>query len=554
MEESMTDLVKKGSLGHILTSSQIITESDIASALEEQKRTGGRFGEVLVNLGIVAQEDIDWALSNQLDLPYIRLKKEMIDPEAVALVPAELARAYNFIPLICAGGELNIAIADPLNSAAVEAVERQTGLRVNLSVALIREIRQMLDEWYGPISHASLGFSSTAFSDKVLEAINNDISGCTLLNYLMVFIIQNRLSSLSLQPLGDDVAITVKRGGATRPIGTLAPNYYPDVALRLRKSANIAPCTELSTTGLFPFTYKSRPVTFQVAVMHGQGGDYITLRTHVSAIVPPRVAELRLPVAQEAAFNLLARSQQGITFFASRNCRERCRFIDLMLEEADTAGKNVIILGEEPGRMNKRFPRILLPRSEAERARLIMDALDHDPDILVIEDATEGMPFTAACRAAMRGKLVLAGLEIRGTRNVLRHLLLYQQKNCFLPGFVNGLVSFKGIQILCPACRTTYIPPREEQNVMRLAQPPAAFYRTSGCEECGHSGISMRRFLLDALVFDDEFLRVFEQSSDVAALDNYLRMVDYHGSDQEGLRLLMEGEVSPEEYIASVVL
>lgn len=550
----MSELVKKGTLGYILLSSQIVTESDILRALEEQKRSGSRFGEALVNLRIVTQEDIDWALSNQLDLPYIRLKKEMIDPAAIALVPAELARAYNLIPLICAAGELNIAIADPLNRAAVEAVERQTGLRVNLSVALIREIRQMVDEWYGPADKVRLDFRSASFSEKILEAINNDLSGDTLLNYLMVFILQNRLSSLSLQPLGDEVAITGKRGGVTRPIGTLASNYYPDITLRLRKSANICHLAESSTTGLFSFTYQSRPVVFQAAVMQGRGGDYITLRPHISSDIPPRVAELHLPVAQEAAFNLLARSQQGITFFASRNSQERCRFIDLMLEETDTSGKNVIILGEGPGRMNKRFPRIPLPHSEAERARLIMDALDHDPDILVVEDVTEGMPFTAACRAAMRGKLVLAGLEVRGTRNVLRHLLLYQQKNYFLPVFVNGLVSFKGIQILCPSCRATYIPPREELTAMHLDHPPATFHRTTGCNECGHSGFSMRRFLLDALIFDDEFLRVFEQSSDVAALDNYLRMVDYHGSEQEGLRLLMEGEVSPEEYIASVVL
>ena len=52
--------------------------------------------------------------------------------------------------------------------------------------------------------------------------------------------------------------------------------------------------------------------------------------------------------------------------------------------------------------MTKRFPRILLPRDEAERAETIMRALDHAPDILVIEDATEGMPFTAACRAAFQ--------------------------------------------------------------------------------------------------------------------------------------------------------
>jgi type II secretory ATPase GspE/PulE/Tfp pilus assembly ATPase PilB-like protein len=59
---------------------------------------------------------------------------------------------------------------------------------------------------------------------------------------------------------------------------------------------------------------------------------------------------------------------------------------------------------------------------------------------------------------------------------------------------------------------------------------------------------------VDVLTFDDEFLRIFEQSSDVATLENYLGMVGYHGLADEGLRLLMAGEVSPEEYIASVVL
>ena len=173
----MSELFKKGSLGDILFKSQIISESDILTALEEQKRNGSRFGEALVNLGIVTQEDIDWALSNQLDLPYIRLKKDMIDPEAVALVPGSLARTFNFIPLIKAGNELNIAIADPLNRTAVEAIERHTGLTVSISVALIREIREMIDLCYGEDRHDSMGFASTAFSGKVLETINADITG-----------------------------------------------------------------------------------------------------------------------------------------------------------------------------------------------------------------------------------------------------------------------------------------------------------------------------------------------------------------------------------------
>jgi type II secretory ATPase GspE/PulE/Tfp pilus assembly ATPase PilB-like protein len=549
----MSTQIKKGSLGAILSACNIITEADINAALEVQARTGARLGEALIGLGIVTQEDIDWALSNQLDLPYIRLKADMIDRDAVKLVPAATARKFNLIPLIKAGNELSIAISDPLNKAAINEVELLSGCQVNISVALIREIRDMIDSCYGSSGQEQLGFDSSAFSEKVLEVINSDLSGARLLDYLLIFIMQNRLSSLSLQPLGDLVTISGKRGGVSRPVATLAGTYYPDVTLKIRKSTDSVGSGH-NSAGLLTFNYRSHPITFQVVTMSGYGGEYITIRPHFSASVPNRLADLHLPARQETDFIQLSRAKQGITFFASRNIQERDRFIDLMLDEIDTSGKTVIILGEGPGKTNKRFPRILLPRDETERATTIMAALDHAPDILVIEDATEGMPFTAACRAAMRGKVVLAGIEIRGTRNVLRQLLLYQQQNYFLPFFVNGLVSFKGMQLLCPECRTPYAPPPEELAAMNLSEPPATFFRTTGCDACGHSGFSARKFLTDVIVFSEEFLRIFEQASDVAALENYLALIGYQGLAEEGLRLLKNGEVSPEEYITSVVL
>ena len=140
----MTEKAAKGPLGCILSASHIITEEDIAKAIEEQQRSGCRFGEALLQLGIATQEDIDWALSTQLDIPYIRLKRELIDAEALALVPPLMARTHKLIPLIRTGNELTIAIADPLNRKAIEEVELHTGLRVNTSVAHLQEIAAMI--------------------------------------------------------------------------------------------------------------------------------------------------------------------------------------------------------------------------------------------------------------------------------------------------------------------------------------------------------------------------------------------------------------------------
>lgn len=550
----MAEQINKGAMGAILSACNIIDEDDITAALEEQGRSGARFGEALINLGIVTQEDIDWALSNQLDLPYIHLKVDMIDPDAVRLVQAATARKFNLIPLIKAGNELSIAISDPLNKAAIEAVEQQTGCQVNISVAMVREIREMIAACYGSNENEQLGFASSSFSEKALEAINGDLSGAKLLDYLLIFMLQNRLSSLSLQPMGEFITVSGRRGGISRPIGTVAATYFLDFTRKIKKNIGITDPGGSNSNGVLTFAYRSHPITFKVATMAGYSGEYITIRPFVASSVPGRLTDLHLPEQQETDFIRLSRKRQGITFFASRNTEERNRFIDLMLEEIDTDGKNVIILGEGPGRMAKRFPRVVLPRDETERAAAIMRALDHAPDILVIEDATEGMPFTAACRAAMRGKLILAGLEIRGTRNVLRQLLLYQQQNFFLPVFVNGLVSFKGIQVLCRECRSEYTPPAEELTVMNLTESPASFYRTAGCDACGHSGFSSRQFLTDTIVFTDEFLHIFEQTNDIAALERYLGITGYHGLAEEGVRLLMAGDVSPEEYIASVLL
>jgi len=548
----MTESVR-GTLGEILSASQIITPDDVTAALEEQKRAGCRFGEALVRLGIVTQEDIDWALSNQLDIPYIRLKQEMIDPVAVFLIPASMARQHNCIPLIRAGDELHVALADPLNRMAVEAIELESGCSVSVSVALIREIREMIDAFYGCDQQDSLGFDSPLFSPDALDAINADLSGGILLDYLLIHALQNRLTSLSLQPLGDVIKIRGKRGDTASTIGTLQPKHYPDVTLGLRRAATGLPSGATSGRGILTFNYRSREVPFQVLVMTGVGGDFITVGLHTDSRIPTRLGDLHLPTAQEAAFAGLARAERGVTFFTSRIQRERECFMDLMLEESDTDGRNVIILGTGPGRMQKRFPQIPLPESAVDLARLVMNCLDHDPDILVIEDASEGPVFRAACRAGMRGKRILAGLDIQGTRSVLQHLL-HQQRNLLLPVFVNGVVSVTGIRLLCPSCKQEFSPPHEELAAMRLEQPLPLFYRAQGCEQCHYLGMSERRFLVDVLPLDEPLLQAFGQSTDVAALDKYLRETGHGGIAAEALGFLKRGEISPEEYIAAIIL
>jgi len=546
--------IKKGTLGEILSASQIITPDDISKALEEQKRAGCRFGEALVNLGIVAQEDIDWALSNQLDIPYIRLKQDMIDPAAIALIPAAMARTYNCIPLIRAGGELNIALADPLNRPAIEAIERESGCSVNISVALLREIREMIDVFYGIDLQDVMGFESPLFSVDALDAINADLSGGILLDYLLDHVLKNQMSSLSFHPLGDVVLIRGKRGGGAVTIGTLAPNHYPELSLRMRRNTVGLQPGASAGNGTLTFTDRSAETRFQAAFLSGEGGDCITLQQLADIPLPGRFADLHLPSEQASAFSALAGATKGVTLFASHDARERELMMDLMLEEMETDSRNVVILGGGAGQGSKRFPRVPLPEGAMDRARLLVAALDHEPDVLVVDDVSEAVVFGAACRAAMRGTLVLAGFDAQGTGTVLRQLLHFQRRSLFMSVCINGIVSVTGIRLLCPSCRCDYLPQREELAAMNLVSRPPAFSTSRGCDACGYRGFSERRFLVEALPFDETFLRMFETAVDTAEMERFLRESGHRGIEAQAQELLRRGVVSPEEYITSIIL
>jgi len=552
----MEGLVKEGSLGAILFSSQIITEEDIKAALEEQKASGCRFGEALVKLGVVTQEDIDWALSNQLNIPYVRLKREMIDQESVELIPASMARQYNLIPLLRMGDDLSLALADPLNKRGIEAVEELTGCQATISVALIREIREMQDIFYGPAEKSTtLGFEADCFPERVLAEINADIAGARFLDYLLVFIIQNKATSLSLQPVGDTVGIAIRRGGRTREIGRLSSTYYPDLVLRIRKLSKINGSTESTARGALGFRYKGGHIPFQVLLLRGVGGDCVTIKTQSAAPFPARLADLGSETKQSSQFRALAAASSGLVIVPQRDHEERCRLMDLYLEECATAGKSVLLLGNGLGKGTKRFPRIPLPAGQVEEAHgLLLAALEHDPDIIAVEDVTDSISFIAASRGAMRGKLVVAGISSPDVDTAFKHLLHLWHRHYFVPNCLRGVISWKGVATLCPQCRVEYTPSREEIAALRLATPVDKYYRSGGCPSCDQTGHKERHYLLDVIPFDEGMLAAFESARDSRDMEHYLHGAGYRGIMAQGHDLLQAGDISPLEYVASLLL
>ena len=501
----MESLVKEGALGSVLVRSRMITEQDIGAALDEQNKTGCRFGEALVSLGIVTQEDIDWALSSQLNIPYVRLKADMIDKSAVEMIPASIARKFDLLPIFHDVDEISIALADPLNRDAIDAVEQLTGCRATVSMPIMRELRDMLDIFYGPADDGNtFGFSSPFIPANILESINKDVGGATFLDFMLLHIIQSRLTSISMQPMGDHISVIGKQGQVTREIGRLTTDHYSDLMMLLRKHGRIKGTADISARGVLEFPHNGQKVRFQVLTLKGQGGDYVTLKIHVPFSFPAGLAELELSEENMRAFRNMASSKQGIVLFSSDPPEECFRMIDLFLEECDTTGKTVMILGERAGKGKKSFPRISFPQAvNGEMETFVAAVLDHDPDILVFEDLTDSQHFAAAARAAMRGKLVLCGVSCRDTGELFEYLMGFQRNGSLLSQ-LRGVISFRAGVSPCPDCSPG-----------------------GGCSACGHTGFIGRKYLVDVIPFAGDLIDVLSSAGEAGEVLKYLEDKGY---------------------------
>jgi len=552
----MNGVVKEGALGEVLLRSRIITEEELQAALEAQKVSGSRVGEALVQMGVVTQEDIDWALSHQLNIPYVRLKKENMDPAAIDKVPAQLARRYQLMPVFLSGDELSIAMADPLDKEAVAAVAAASGCQVTISVGLIREIREMQDLVYGPEADATgLNFTSPHFPDTVLDTINADLSGSTLLNRLLLYVVQQKCASLALQPLGGSVAVVSRCGGTTSEIGRFSAGRYPALLERVRAMAKVEESGRSAANGILLFLWQGKRIPFQLFMLRAAGGDYVTLKLHISTPPLASLWDLAVPPQKKGDLKALAATRRGMILFAVADSEERCRFLDLFIEASDTAGRTVLLFGEGVGRGSARFPRIPTQRDCcSETPFLVTRALEHDPDILVVEDATDVASFVAASKAVMRGKLVVAGLALPDKVSALKQLLYLRQKNYLIPSQLAGIVCCKGVRILCPSCKESYTPSPEELAALKLPAPSFPFFRPSGCPDCDHTGYSGRRFLLDVIRFDKKLLEAFELLRDSSEIVRFMKENGYRGLTEEGIELLEQGEISPGEFVAAILL
>jgi len=146
MREKKEEKEHSQKLGEILVHYKIITPVQLEEGLKIQKNREKRIGEILIDLGRVTQDEINWTLGKQLNLPYVRVNIGNIDIQLSKNLPEEILKKYKVIPIMELNNELVVAMADPTDEEAIETIKEVTKRKIKYVLASFENINETINQ------------------------------------------------------------------------------------------------------------------------------------------------------------------------------------------------------------------------------------------------------------------------------------------------------------------------------------------------------------------------------------------------------------------------
>ena len=164
---------KTGTIGEVLKGFGRITEEDVQTALEHQREHGGYFGEALVACGLVSEDELEFGLASQFDLPYLFPEADAVDLEAASLVSPEWALTHLTLPILKTEETLKVVVDSPLKEEPIEVLRRRTELEVELGLAAPATIRELIRQVYARAAALEEDEQDPLSLENLLDAVHD---------------------------------------------------------------------------------------------------------------------------------------------------------------------------------------------------------------------------------------------------------------------------------------------------------------------------------------------------------------------------------------------
>ena len=477
---------------------------ELGRPLTEQELTDEALGQALVHAGSqksnvldllvvekkFSEESVADSFARRLRLTRVNLAATLPDPDAVKLVPEEMARRYQLVPLKLENRSLVVVMSNPANMDAQRDIEFSTGKTLKVLVATRTEVLDALEKLFatGEVLKDFLENISDVHNfqlveeEKVAEVdLKDSLGGAELppvvkmVNLVVYDAIRNRSSDIHLEPTVNDMQVRVRIDGVMREFMQLPKWVCQPVVSRIKVLSKLDISERrVPQDGRLKVVIERRTVDMRISTLPTHLGEKVVMRILGSGQAP-QITELGFEPEDLEAILRAAQTPQGMLLVTGPTGSGKTTSLYSLLNHRKSPEVNIITV-EDP--VEYQLPGInqvqINPKAGLTFAASLRSCLRQDPDIILVGEIRDHETAEVAFHASMTGHLVLSTLHPNSAAATLSRLL-----DLGIDPFVAGssvilVMAQRLARKVCQFCKVNYSPP--EMVLKRLNLPADGVY------------------------------------------------------------------------------
>ncbi len=561
LEESIQSRIQKDSSSpkhaiYSLINQNIISEERLVDLLAKALRQGDIVPQDLQELSPTIQERVLKAFAKTLRIEYIDLDSYDVSLRVASKAPLNQLKKYHAVPIKESDISLTVAIADPLDIGAQDALQR---LFPKKPIKLVLAQQQQIENF---LNKLELSENIKEYINEIRRDLQNGVGDkedieessaiLKLIEAILKSSILSRASDIHIEPTENSCVVRTRIDGILTEKFIFDRDIYPPLSSRLKLLANLDIAEKRKPQdGRFSEVVMGKEYDFRISTLPIVSGESIVMRIldKTKAMIP--LEEAGMSKHNFEIFTKALKTPYGIILVTGPTGSGKSTTLYGALNMLRSVEKKIITV-EDPVeyKINLVQQAQVNPKIGFTFASALRSILRQDPDIVMIGEIRDQETMRIATQAALTGHLVLSTLHTNDSISAINRMIDMGIEPYLVSGALIAIEAQRLVRRICPHCKTeTELEPKIFEEIEEYLPQNYRFFKGQGCKHCDFTGYSGREMICEVLNVDEDISRMIAKEESKEAIFNVASQKGFKPMLHDGIVKAIQGSTTIDEVL-----